>query len=216
MIKIHLHNLNEHDKVKLNEYGINSYLNSSNTLFNYPSFIKCINTLKIAYYIKNYLNVLYAKFSTSTTSTTLEFIYESLFKVFINNNKVNLHTFEIEMYTYKDYDYFNITFQLILYNPNFICNIKNFKIYALSTKIESFLSFLSSNCNLILTSGSNRYRISDLNPNLTGLNYNRFEIRLTGYITTGLNRLTGCIKPVIISAKLYNSGQNNINFLLRR
>src|SRR6266542_2785247 len=38
-IKLYLHNLNEEDKIKLNEHGINNKLFPSNTLFNYPSFI---------------------------------------------------------------------------------------------------------------------------------------------------------------------------------
>src|SRR6266496_5715835 len=47
-IEIYLHNLSEDDKTKLNEYGIISdNLFPSSTLFNYPSFIKCLNINKI-------------------------------------------------------------------------------------------------------------------------------------------------------------------------
>src|SRR5256884_3680164 len=46
-IKIYLCNLNEDDKTKLNEYGINYKLLPSNTLFNYPSFIKYLDIWKI-------------------------------------------------------------------------------------------------------------------------------------------------------------------------
>src|SRR6266542_2275055 len=42
-INIYLHNLNEDDKTKLNKYGINNDLFPSNSLFNYPSFIKHLN-----------------------------------------------------------------------------------------------------------------------------------------------------------------------------
>jgi len=40
-IEIYLCNLNGDDKTKFNEYGINCDLLTSNTLFNYPTFIKC-------------------------------------------------------------------------------------------------------------------------------------------------------------------------------
>src|SRR5580698_919093 len=43
-IEIYLRNLNDDDKIKLNKYGINCDLFPLNTLFNYPSFIKCLNT----------------------------------------------------------------------------------------------------------------------------------------------------------------------------
>src|SRR5437762_14157359 len=46
-IEIYLHNLNEDDKTKLNEYGINNNFFPSNTLFNYSGFIKRLNTCKI-------------------------------------------------------------------------------------------------------------------------------------------------------------------------
>ncbi|GET65571.1 hypothetical protein GLOIN_2v1784270 [Rhizophagus irregularis DAOM 181602=DAOM 197198] len=46
-IEIYLHNLNGDLKTKLNEYGIEDNLFPSNTLFNYPSFIKYLNTLEI-------------------------------------------------------------------------------------------------------------------------------------------------------------------------
>src|SRR6266511_608010 len=46
-IAIYLHNLNEVDKTKLNEYGINDNLFPSNTSFNYPNFIKYLDTWRI-------------------------------------------------------------------------------------------------------------------------------------------------------------------------
>src|SRR6266498_4554233 len=47
-IEIYLHNSNDDDfKTKLNEHKINDLLLPSNTLFNYPSFIKYLNTWKI-------------------------------------------------------------------------------------------------------------------------------------------------------------------------
>src|SRR5688572_30220791 len=46
VIKIYLHNLNDDDKAKLNECRIKVNLFPSNILFNYPSFIKCLNINK--------------------------------------------------------------------------------------------------------------------------------------------------------------------------
>src|SRR6266536_1167720 len=47
-IEIFLHNLNDDNlKTKLNKYMIKGYLIPFNTLFNYPSFIKYLNTKKI-------------------------------------------------------------------------------------------------------------------------------------------------------------------------
>src|SRR3954454_972585 len=47
VIEIYLYNLNDDDKAKLNEFGIKDNLFPSNILFNYPSFIKCLNINKI-------------------------------------------------------------------------------------------------------------------------------------------------------------------------
>src|SRR5947199_9932861 len=51
-IEIYLYNLNEDDKAQLNEYGINNDLFPSNTLFNYPSYINCLESCKIGYSIE--------------------------------------------------------------------------------------------------------------------------------------------------------------------
>ena len=48
-IKTYLHNFNEDNKIKLNEYGINNRVFPSNSLFNYPCFIKCLKMEKIIY-----------------------------------------------------------------------------------------------------------------------------------------------------------------------
>src|SRR2546430_8859637 len=52
-IEIYLCDLNKGDKTKLNEDGIDSNLFPSNTLFNYPSFIKYLDsTWRIIQYIE--------------------------------------------------------------------------------------------------------------------------------------------------------------------
>ncbi|GES79123.1 hypothetical protein GLOIN_2v1774375 [Rhizophagus clarus] len=83
-------------------------------------------------------------------------IYKLLFKLFIKY-KANLHTFEIFLMKIKEYKYFNNVYDLILENPNFIRSIKNLKLafYNKGTsnlpKIDSFITFLSSNCDSIST-----------------------------------------------------------------
>ncbi|RIA80994.1 hypothetical protein C1645_837727 [Glomus cerebriforme] len=158
-IEIYLHYLNDDDKTKFNnhEIKINDFY-SSDTLFNYPSFIKCLSTYEIVNSILIWFNSkfnssIYKKFKSDLT--TLQLIYNSLFKIFIDN-EANLFTFEIRIINCRTLDCFNCTFELILQNPNFICNIKNLKVRINGeiiniTKIGLFLSLLSSNCDSIST-----------------------------------------------------------------
>ncbi|PKK67764.1 hypothetical protein RhiirC2_783081 [Rhizophagus irregularis] len=150
-INIYLSNLNDDDKTKLNEYGIDKNLIPSNTLFNYPNYIKSLN-IQINYYIelwvKNFNNNYSIKYTFPSNSTIL--IYKSLFKIFIENG-ATLHTFDVISYVH--HEYLNETFELILKNPNFIRNIKNLKLQGITNlpKFNSLLSLLNSNCNLIST-----------------------------------------------------------------
>src|ERR1700722_9205577 len=54
-INIYLYNLNDDDKIKLNRYGFNTDLLPLYTLFNYPNFIKCLDTNKIGYTVKRWI-----------------------------------------------------------------------------------------------------------------------------------------------------------------
>ena len=54
-IEIYLHFLNDDDKAKLTEHGIDINFLSSNPLFNYPSFIKCLDTYKGFIFIENWI-----------------------------------------------------------------------------------------------------------------------------------------------------------------
>jgi hypothetical protein len=158
-IEIYLHSLNDDDKTKLKEYGIDNDLFPSNTLFNYPSFIQHLNTHRINKSIRNWE----AAISTSTNNKAQHFysmdnskfmklIYKSLFLVFIKN-EVNLHSMEITTFARQGWEYFADAFELILQNPNFIYNIKIMKLHFNITSeiITKFLIFLNSNCNLILS-----------------------------------------------------------------
>ena len=67
-IYIYLSSLNQYDKAKLREYGIIDDSINSNTLFNYPKFIKYLNTIKIRSFIKRWKS---QKFDYSTQGKTL-------------------------------------------------------------------------------------------------------------------------------------------------
>ncbi|CAB5110340.1 hypothetical protein GLOIN_2v1771277 [Rhizophagus irregularis DAOM 181602=DAOM 197198] len=139
--------LNEDNKAKLIEYGISNNVLSSNTLFNYPSFIKNLDTNKIRrsiiYWMRALLDI--------TDDMIGYLVYRSLFEVFIENEG-NLHTFEIVISKGKNCKNFNDNIDLILQNPNLTCNIRNLVIFCdafLSQNIISLLEFLYSNCNSI-------------------------------------------------------------------
>jgi hypothetical protein len=156
-IEIYLHNLNDDDKTKLNEYGINNNLFPSSTLFNYPSFIQNLDTYRISISIGSWkttkTNLIAStndKLQLSNysirNSTFTRLIYRFLFLIFIEN-KVNLRS----LVTHQRCDYFEDAFELILQNPNFICNIKDLRIdvNTASKPITKFLMFLNTNCNSI-------------------------------------------------------------------
>ncbi|GBC27014.2 hypothetical protein GLOIN_2v1781395 [Rhizophagus irregularis DAOM 181602=DAOM 197198] len=140
-IEIYLQNLNDNDfKTNLNIYKINDNLFYLNTLFNYTSFIKDINLLKVItsvgkwfedsvrtlkpgnrYFLQN-LDIL-------SESNFKRLIYISLFKTFIEN-EVNLNTLNIDIFTIYSYEpYYDDIIVLILQNSNFIHNIKNLNLY---------------------------------------------------------------------------------------
>src|SRR5271156_538229 len=82
-IKTYLHNLNDDDKIKLNEYEIDSDLFP---LFNYPSLIKCINTNKIGRAVTEWVeNALPIRLRPNFQNFS-NLIYKLLFKIFIENN----------------------------------------------------------------------------------------------------------------------------------
>ncbi|RGB25972.1 hypothetical protein C1646_771027 [Rhizophagus diaphanus] len=121
----------ECDTIKLNECGINNNFFPSNTLFNYPSFIKRLNTCRIGNSIEKAVRTLTIEEQTSTyniQNTNLlnllpsypnfdrhlnfaRLIYKLLFKIFIEN-ELKLHTFDVTVIINIDYDYFNDTVPL--------------------------------------------------------------------------------------------------------
>ncbi|EXX65154.1 uncharacterized protein OCT59_000292 [Rhizophagus irregularis] len=182
-IGTYLYNLNDEDKTKLNEYGIDNSVFPLNTLFNYPSFIKCLNTQNLSFSIEEWINIVGTitndeRSPISPNENPLSnpifdqnniflsrFILLSLIKIFIEN-EVNLYTFELEITSTlnSDKEYFNSIFKLILQNPNLICNIKNLKLYFNETITNvAFLKCLYYNCNSI---SSLYFRFNDNNNNI--------------------------------------------------
>jgi hypothetical protein len=158
-INIYLHNINDYNKTKLNEYGINNNIFPLNTLFNYPSFIKHLSTWniisstrkwvasvrKLSSIGENVNQFVIENMSLHPEYDLLKFIYELLFKVFIES-EVNLNTFEVFLFSNYDCDYFIIAFKLILQNQNFIHNIKNlnFTIYPILINLTTIIPYLKS------------------------------------------------------------------------
>ncbi|PKC59642.1 hypothetical protein RhiirA1_469154 [Rhizophagus irregularis] len=149
-IKILLRSLNDEDKTRLIvKYGFYNNEFSPKTLFNYPGFIKRLNTQNIRFCIENWVPNLTNNFANSAN-----LFYWLLFKTFIKN-EINLYSFEIVMLISRDHKYFNEVFDLILKNPKFIYNIKNLILHLNLLpgvmNIVPFLNFLISNCNSIST-----------------------------------------------------------------
>ncbi|RGB24704.1 hypothetical protein C1646_772709 [Rhizophagus diaphanus] len=122
-IGIYLHNLNGNLKAQLNEYKIDNNLFPSNTLFNYPIFLKYLYTREIISSIEKWSKDV--ELENNSILVFKRLIYKSLFKIFIEN-KVNIHTFDIYV---NHYDfYIDNMLELILQFPDFFCNIRILKL----------------------------------------------------------------------------------------
>ncbi|RGB32949.1 hypothetical protein C1646_816363 [Rhizophagus diaphanus] len=126
-IEIYLHNV----KCEFKEYKINENLLLSNTLFNYPSFIKYLDLLKFSTSVRKWFyNAKIKKPDlVEDIEDTKKLITITLLKIFIEN-EVNLHTLEININNYITY--IEDILELTLQNPNFIHNIENLKISILT------------------------------------------------------------------------------------
>ncbi|RGB31947.1 hypothetical protein C1646_763476 [Rhizophagus diaphanus] len=146
-IGIYLHVLNDELKAKLKEeYKIDDNLYSSNTLFNYPTFLKYLYTPKIISSIRKWSNNVIKNLNIENNSVTKfkRLILISLFKIFIEN-EVNIHTFEIQVSSYYYYDArLDDVLELMLQTPDFFHNIKNLNLHFMSS------AFAHTTQNLIL------------------------------------------------------------------
>ncbi|GES72759.1 hypothetical protein GLOIN_2v1781395 [Rhizophagus clarus] len=131
-IEIYLHNSNDDLKTKLNEY---KFINNSNTLFNYSKFLKHLNIYKFIFSVERWFGTAIRNLKPENRLSLLQdsdfkrLVHVSLFKIFIEN-EVNLHTLEIEIFTFHNYkSYYDDIIELILQNPNFIHDAKNLNFY---------------------------------------------------------------------------------------
>ncbi|CAB4435816.1 unnamed protein product [Rhizophagus irregularis] len=146
-IKTYFCFLNEDDKARFNEYGINDNLFLTNPLFNYPSFIKYLDISKICHSIEYWVDTLVDK----SDNRLGHLVYRLLFEVFIENEG-NLHSFEVVHPRSYGYNYFNDNIYLILQNPNLIYDIRNLTFHIYNNDLYqniAFLEFLYSNCKSI-------------------------------------------------------------------
>ncbi|CAB4433253.1 unnamed protein product [Rhizophagus irregularis] len=129
-IEIYLCNLNNDFITLLNEYKIFNNSLSTNTLFNYPSFLKYLNTYKFITSIDKWVDYVIrnSTFEISYLFKDFDSVSKLIFKIFIEN-EIKLHTLEIEISGTYYSTYFNEILELILQNQNFIHNIGNLKLY---------------------------------------------------------------------------------------
>uniref|UniRef100_U9TQY5 Uncharacterized protein n=1 Tax=Rhizophagus irregularis (strain DAOM 181602 / DAOM 197198 / MUCL 43194) TaxID=747089 RepID=U9TQY5_RHIID len=124
-IGIYLLSLNGELKTKFNKFEINDNLLSSNTLFNYPSFIKYLNMWKFIHSIKRWSEDVFRKskykYPLEDLGSESDFgrlIQTSLLKIFIEN-EINIHTLEIEIKTHNYNHCSNTLNSITLYRVNF-------------------------------------------------------------------------------------------------
>ncbi|CAB4443442.1 unnamed protein product [Rhizophagus irregularis] len=130
-IKIYLHNNLNNDFITiLNEYKIFNNSLSTNTLFNYPSFLKYLNTYMFIYSVDKWVDYVMrnSKFKINYLFKHFDSVSKLIFKIFIEN-EIKLHTLEIVISGTYYSAYFKEILELILQNQNFIHNIGNLKLY---------------------------------------------------------------------------------------
>ncbi|PKC64280.1 hypothetical protein RhiirA1_462644 [Rhizophagus irregularis] len=153
-IEIYLYNLSKHLKAILNEYQIIDSLLTSNTLFNYPSFIRYLNINKIKPSIDMWLKVNDITLNMDSVSEFKKCINMSLIKLFIEN-EVNLYTLELDASDTHYNTYTDNILEIILQNPNFISNnIRNLKF-----SISNCNSMIKNHVTQIINSNQNLKQI---------------------------------------------------------
>ncbi|RGB41506.1 hypothetical protein C1646_752063 [Rhizophagus diaphanus] len=148
-IGIYLHNLNGDLKAKLNEYKIDDNLFPSNTLFNYPIFLKYLYTQKIISSIERWSKdvIRTLKIEYNSVFKFKRLIHISLLKIFIEN-EVNIHTINIQFNNYYLHDYIDDMLELMLQNPDFFHNISNLKFHFIGPSLGQTKNCISQIINL--------------------------------------------------------------------
>ncbi|PKC58432.1 hypothetical protein RhiirA1_470980 [Rhizophagus irregularis] len=219
-IEIYLRNLNDDYKTKLNEYVVhNNDLFSSNTLFNYTSFIQCLDISKVYYSIEKWITTVEFSSSYSIRNAILsysliELIYKSLFLIFIENkNQFNIiycHSLDSKFIQ----QIVNITkpFKLksLFLHGEFVLQIESFKslVQKAGNYLENFgiVGDISQQMSQLIMKYCSK--IKHLDSNLTNNESVNILLRLIENITQNLNYLTINDRGIgYNSILLFNLGQ---------
>ncbi|RIA81877.1 hypothetical protein C1645_836250 [Glomus cerebriforme] len=144
--KVYLQRLNNNDLMELGNVGI--HIIPLNTLFNYPSFLKCLNILSLKIQIERWTRE-YSNFNSSFAWSRVKLIYKLLFKII--TNEATLHTFEIMLVEPRIVSCFNNSFVLFYQRTDFIRSVKNLKLIIshFDMNTDALLTLLSFKCNSI-------------------------------------------------------------------
>ncbi|CAB5212196.1 unnamed protein product [Rhizophagus irregularis] len=186
-IEIYLHNLNGDLKTKLNEYLIKEHIFRSNTLFNYPSFIKYLNTWRIISSIKEWSSNALKPEHRNLDPNFGRLIQMSLFKMFIDN-EVNLHTLDIDIHL-KWNSYYDDILELMSQNPNFIHNVRNLNLYVRSLYNQYML--IENNVTQMINSHQN------LKKNLKKVLFNNISLYQSLLLTKD-NNYSNTLNTIIL------------------
>ncbi|EXX70412.1 hypothetical protein GLOIN_2v1767079 [Rhizophagus irregularis DAOM 181602=DAOM 197198] len=212
-IEIYLHNLNDYDKKDVNKYENNNFF-SSNTLFNYPSLIKCLNTHKIVNAIEEWVAAPIEKRSIYYYSTSPTLIYKLLLKVFVENKASNIVGLNEVFEQLNVLDSIHILYCLSL-NSDFIQQIikitKPFKLKSLF--INELEIFQIETLQYLLQKSGNYLE----NIGLISSEFNQkqlFEIILKYCTRIRFFDLPGfCDQNIHLAFKLIENAENNLNYL---
>ncbi|GBB87998.1 hypothetical protein RclHR1_01450026 [Rhizophagus clarus] len=134
-IDIYLLSANDDLKAKLKENKFISNSLPSNTLFNYPKFLKCLDTYKFFISFKIWFEAAIIKTPEITRNFSIKALSDfekstniSLFKIFIEN-EVKLHRLEIQISGDSYNAYLCNILEIISQNINFIHDIKILSFY---------------------------------------------------------------------------------------
>jgi hypothetical protein len=161
VIGIYLDNLNGDLITELHAF-IDDNLLPSNTLFNYPIFLKYLNICEFISSVERWTNEVYKTSNHVnsfgpladlfiTFSKFKKLIYNSLFKLIVNS-EIKLHILEIVTHSNT---YVNNIVDIILENTNFIHNIRYLELYILDRRNDSLIE----NCIQMINTHQNLKKI---------------------------------------------------------
>ncbi|PKY15946.1 hypothetical protein RhiirB3_428234 [Rhizophagus irregularis] len=164
-IIIYLHNLNGDLKAQLSKYKIDDKLFPSNTLFNYPTFLKYLYTQKIISSIKEWAKDV--KLEKGSILGFKRLIHMSLFKIFIEMKNLKLGCIDVLLSHAKNFAPQMINLCQNLKKISLTCN--SFPIYQ-SSLLSKDYNHSSNTLNTIILSSLNFKVITNLDKLFKQLN----------------------------------------------